>query len=98
MPLYRSKIALAKGQLTLLGGRNADKGGMTDALSTWDEEKKQWLTKLPPIPKIRMRPCISFTATIRWWWPVAKQSLARPFMMMLMSSTQTNWNGFPQVL
>ena len=57
-PLYRSKITLVKGQLTLLGGRDPITKEMKDATSTWDEEKKQWFTKLPPMPKIRMRPCI----------------------------------------
>ena len=57
-PIYRSESTLVNGQLTLIGGRDASTGEITNSTITWDEEKKQWIPKVPPMPTKRLRPCI----------------------------------------
>ena len=57
-PIYRSGSTSVNGQLTLIGGRDASTGEITNSTITWDEEKKQWIPKVPPMPTKRYRPCI----------------------------------------
>ena len=57
-PIYNSESTLVNGQLTLIGGRDASTGEITNSTITWDEEKKQWFPKVPPMPTKRLRPCI----------------------------------------
>ena len=57
-PIYGSESTLVKGQLTLIGGRDASTGDITNSAITWDEEKTQWFPKLPPMPTKRLCPCI----------------------------------------
>ena len=56
--IYNSESTLVNGQLTLIGGRDASTGEITNSTITWDEEKKQWFPKVPPMPTKRYRPCI----------------------------------------
>ena len=56
-PIYCSESMLVKGQLTLIGGRDASTKEITNLATTWDEEKKQWLPKVPPMPTKRFRSC-----------------------------------------
>ena len=57
-PIYDSESTLVNGQLTLIGGVDASTGEITNSTITWDEEKKQWFPKVPPMPTKRLRPCI----------------------------------------
>ena len=57
-PIYNSESTLVNGQLTLIGGRDASTEEITNLTITWDEEKKQWFPKVPPMPTKRFRPCI----------------------------------------
>ena len=57
-PIYYSESTLVNGQLTLIGGRDASNKKNTNLTTTWDEETKQWLPKVPPMPVKRYRPCI----------------------------------------
>ena len=57
-PIYHGESTLVNGQLTLIGGRDASTGEITNSTITWDEEKKQWFPKVPPMPTKRVRPCI----------------------------------------
>ena len=57
-PIYRSESTLVNSQLTLIGGQDASTGEITNSTITWDEEKKQWFPKVPPMPAKRFRPCI----------------------------------------
>ena len=57
-PIYWSESTLVNGQLTLIGGRDASTGEVTNSTITWDEEKKQWFPKVPPMPTKRVRSCI----------------------------------------
>ena len=57
-PIYYCELTLVKGQLTLIGGRNVSTKTITNLTITWDEEKKQWFPKVPPMPTMRSRPCI----------------------------------------
>ena len=56
--IYNSESTLVNGQLTLIGGADASTRKITNSTITWDEEKKQWLSKVPPMPTKRFRPCI----------------------------------------
>ena len=56
--IYNSEATLVKDQLTLIGGRNVSTKMITNLTITWDEEKKQWFPKVPPMPTNRSRPCI----------------------------------------
>ena len=58
LPIYWCEATLVKGQLTLIGGRNVSTKKITNLTITWDEEKKQWFPKVPPLPSKRSRPCI----------------------------------------
>ena len=58
LPIYYCEATLVKGQLTLIGGRNVSTKTITNLTITWDEEKKQWFPKVPPMPTKRSRPCI----------------------------------------
>ena len=57
-PIYWSESTLVNGQLTLIGGRNASTREITNSTITWDEEKKQWFPKVPPMPTKRVCSCI----------------------------------------
>ena len=57
-PIYHSEPTLVNGQLTLIGGRDASTRKITNSTITWDEEKKQWFPKVPPMPTKRYHPCI----------------------------------------
>ena len=57
-PIYYSESTLVNGQLTLIGGRDASTREITNSTITWDEEKKQWFPKIPPMPTKRSRLCI----------------------------------------
>ena len=57
-PIYNSESTLVNGQLTLIGGGDASTGEITNSTITWDEEKKQWFPKVPPMPAKKYRPCI----------------------------------------
>ena len=57
-PISWSESALVNGQLTLIGGADASTRKITNSTITWDEEKKQWFPKVPPMPTKRFRPCI----------------------------------------
>ena len=57
-PIYHSESTLVNGQLTLIGGRDASTREITNLTITWDEEKKQWFPKVPPMPTKRVRSCI----------------------------------------
>ena len=58
-PIYWSESTLLKGELTLLGGRDAMEEGLyfTNKVFSWDRDRKEWLP-LPPMPTSRHRPCI----------------------------------------
>ena len=56
--IYDSESTLVNGQLTLIGGGDASTGEITNLTITWDEEKKQWFPKVPPMPTKRLRSCI----------------------------------------
>ena len=58
LPIYRSESTLVNGQLTLIGGIDASTEEITNSTITWDEEKKQWFPKIPPMPTKRLRPCV----------------------------------------
>ena len=57
-PIYRSESTLVNGQLTLIGGADASTRKITNSTITWDEERKQWFPKVPPMPTKRCYPCI----------------------------------------
>ena len=57
-PTYNSESTLVKGQLTLIGGFDASTEKNTNLAITWDEEKKEWFPKIPPMPTERFRSCI----------------------------------------
>ena len=57
-PIYDCESTLVNGQLTLIGGVDASTRENTNLTITWDEEKKQWFLKVPPMPAKRVRPCI----------------------------------------
>ena len=57
-PICCSESTLVNGQLTLIGGTDASTRKFTNSTITWDEEKKQWFPKVPPMPTKRGRPCI----------------------------------------
>ena len=57
-PIYDSESTLVNGQLTLIGGQDDFTGEITNLTITWDEEKKQWFPKVPPMPTKRLGPCI----------------------------------------
>ena len=57
-PIYYSESTLVNGQLTLIGGRDASTGEITNSAITWDEGKKQWFPKVRPMPTKRVGPCI----------------------------------------
>ena len=57
-PIYHSESTLVNGQLTLIGGGDASTRQITNSTITWDEEKKQWFPKVPPMPTKRLCPCI----------------------------------------
>ena len=57
-PIYYSESTLVNSQLTLIGGRDASNKENTNLTITWDEEKKQWFPKVPPMPTKRYRSCI----------------------------------------
>ena len=57
-PIYWSESTLVNGQLTLIGGRDASTRKITNSTITWDEEKKQWFPKVPPMPTKRVRSCV----------------------------------------
>ena len=57
-PIYDSESTLVNGQLTLIGGRDASTGEITNSTITWDEGKKQWIPKVPPMLTERYCPCI----------------------------------------
>ena len=57
-PIYHSESTLVNGQLTLIGGRNSFTRKITNSTITWDEEKKQWFPKVPPMPTKRVHSCI----------------------------------------
>ena len=58
-PIYRSESTLVNNQLTLIGGQDALTEDITNSTSTWDEENKKWLPKVPPMPTNRLRPSIT---------------------------------------
>ena len=57
-PIYNSESTSVNGQLTLIGGVDASTGKITNSTITWDEEEKQWIPKVPLMPRKRFRPCI----------------------------------------
>ena len=57
-PISWSESTLVNGQLTLIGGLDASTREITNSTITWDEEKKQWFPKVPPMPTKRYRSCI----------------------------------------
>ena len=57
-PIYNSESTLVNSQLTLIGGVDASTEEITNSTITWDEEKKQWFPKVPPMPTKRVRLCI----------------------------------------
>ena len=58
LSIYFCEATTVKGQLTLIGGRNVSTEEITNSTITLDEEKKQWFSKVPPMPTKRSRPCI----------------------------------------
>jgi hypothetical protein len=57
-PLHDSQAALVNDKLTLFAGRDASTEKITNLTSTWDEEKQEWTSKIPPLPTARARPCV----------------------------------------
>ena len=56
--IFNSESTLVNGQLTLIGGGDASTREITNSTITWDEDRKQWFPKVPPMPTERFRPCI----------------------------------------
>ena len=59
-PTYESESTLIRGQLTLIGGVDATTGEATNQTWTWEEDRREWVQKLPKMPsrKKRIRPCV----------------------------------------
>ena len=59
-PVFHSESAVINGQLTLIGGHGSlgSKWGVTNHVFTWDEDKKEWVMVVPPMPTERIRPCV----------------------------------------
>ena len=47
-PNYNAPVTIINGRITLVGGRDAETGKLTNVLSTWNEEKKEWGNDNPP--------------------------------------------------
>ena len=55
-PVYDSGSAVINGRLTLIGGRDASTGKITNEVWSWNEEEKEWRKTIPPIPTEHFRP------------------------------------------
>lgn len=47
-PSYNAQLTVINGRITLVGGRDAETGTITKAVSTWHEETCQWENSYPP--------------------------------------------------
>ena len=53
-PNYNAPIAIIDDHITLIGGRDATSGIITNALCSWFEEEREWKQILPPMPTRRL--------------------------------------------
>ena len=53
-PNYNAPIAVINGRITLIGGRDAETGKITNMVSTWFEIEQQWKQILPLMPTERL--------------------------------------------
>ena len=53
-PSYNAPLAVINGHVTLIGGRDAETGFITNILTTWSAEKRQWKQVVPPMPSRRL--------------------------------------------
>ena len=51
-----SESAVINGWLTLIGGRDASTGKITNEVWSWHEDEKEWRKTIPPMPTKRVRP------------------------------------------
>ena len=52
-PNYYASLAVVDHHITLIGGRDAETGNITNLLSTWSEDEHRWKHMLPPMPTRR---------------------------------------------
>ena len=55
-PVYHSESAVIDERLTLISGRDASTGEVTNEVWSWHEEEKEWRKTIPPMPTERFRP------------------------------------------
>ena len=53
-PNYNAPMAVINDQITLIGGRDAETGKITNMVSTWFEIEQQWKQILPLMPTERL--------------------------------------------
>ena len=53
-PNYNAPMAVINDQITLIGGRDAETGKITNMVSTWFEIEQEWKQILPPMPTKRL--------------------------------------------
>ena len=53
-PSYNARLAVINGRITLIGGRDTETGSITNILTTWSAEKRQWKQVVPPMPSKRL--------------------------------------------
>lgn len=53
-PSYNAPLVVINGQVTLIGGRDAETDFITNILTTWSAEKRQWKQVVPPMPSRRL--------------------------------------------
>ena len=54
-PVGYSESVVINGRLTLIGGRDASTGEVTNEVWSWHEEEKEWRKTIPPMPTERLR-------------------------------------------
>ena len=55
VPKYNVPVVVINGRITLVGGRDAETGDITNVLSTWNEKKGEWEhDNPPPMPSKRL--------------------------------------------
>ena len=59
-PNYNVPMAVINGQITLIGGRDAETDKITNMVSTWFEIEQQWKQILPPMPTERLESGICY--------------------------------------
>lgn len=55
-PVYWSASANVRGQLALIGGRDARTDEMSSQICLWDTDKEEWTSTIPPMPTKRFQP------------------------------------------